>query len=346
MILKPVIFKRGELQIIDQQKLPANLKYLKITQYKKVILAIKTMKVRGAPLIGVVAACGISIAADRLKSKNFFEEFEKILQEFQNTRPTARNLFWAIERMRKIVKNNKNLSPVKIKDKLYEEAKRIYQEDIMINRKIGEYGANLIKDGDSILTYCNAGTLATAGFGTALGIIYTAKKQKKHIKVFVPETRPLLQGARLTAYELTRENIPVYLICDNMTGYFLAGGKINLVIVGADRIARNGDFANKIGTYNIAVLAKENRVPFYVAAPLSTFDFSIRDGKEIIIEERDKNEFTLFCKKNIFPENVNILNPSFDITPASYISGFITERGILKPEDIEYIDRDILFRYS
>jgi methylthioribose-1-phosphate isomerase len=331
MILKPISFKRGEIKIIDQEKLPATLSYLKIDNYKKIISSIKTMKIRGAPLIGVAAACGISIGIDKLKEEKFFEECERIIEEFKNTRPTGKNLFWAIEKMRKIIQENKNLSIKKIKDKLYLEAKKIYLEDIKINKKIGEYGATLIKNNDVILTYCNAGSLATAGFGTALGVIYKAKEQKKNIKVFVPETRPLFQGARLTSYELLKNRIPVYLICDNMIGYFLYSKKINLVIVGADRIAKNGDFANKIGTYNIAVLAKENKIPFYVAAPLSTFDFEMEDGSKILVEERKSEEFTIYCKKNLIPKNVKILNPSFDITPAKYVTGFITEKGILKP---------------
>jgi len=300
--------------------------------------AIQRLRVRGAPAIGVTAALGVTLGLKEIQTTDF-QEFSEKVQEICRvlaaTRPTAVNLFWALERIKALLHKEKSVEA--IKKEIEAEAIKILEEDVSINRRMGEYGHELIHDGDVILTHCNAGSLATAGFGTALGVIRAAVSQGKQVKVWADETRPLLQGARLTAWELLEDGIPVTLITDNMAGYFMKQGKIDLVIVGADRIAANGDVANKIGTYSVAVLAKEHGIPFYVAAPLSTIDISLESGEKIPIEERDSREVTHFLGQRIAPEGVEVANPAFDVTPHPYVKGIITEVGVLTPPYTETI---------
>jgi methylthioribose-1-phosphate isomerase len=328
--MKPIEWLGNKLKIIDQTQLPGKLAYLELRDYTDVVAAIKEMKVRGAPAIGVAAAYGIALGAQNIKAETkakFITQFDKILQAFTAARPTAVNLFRAIDRMKKVVETTGDVQ--KIKQLLIDEAKRIHAEEETATRQLSQLGAELIKDGFTVLTHCNAGALATAGYGTALGVIKAAKEQGKKIEVIATETRPLLQGARLTAWELMQENIPVTLITDSMAGYFLSRGKINCVIVGADRIAANGDTANKIGTYTLAVLAKENGIPFYVAAPTSTIDLSLKSGDEIPIEERNPDEVTSIKGIRLAPVGVTAANPAFDVTPNKYITAIITEKGIV-----------------
>lgn len=330
---KTIEWIKGKVILLDQTKLPHQEIYLECGDYQTVADAIKTMKVRGAPAIGVTAAMGIALGVQSLQQKNkelFLSELEKIFEQFAATRPTAVNLFWAIQRMKSKVKESKGNSIGEIKVKLREEALLIAREDEEINRKMGALGASLITDGDDILTHCNAGALATFNFGTALGVIRAAHIEGKNIHVYVDETRPLLQGARLTAWELMKENISITLITDNMAGFFMSKGKVDKIFVGADRIAANGDTANKIGTYSLAVLAKENKIPFYVVAPTSTIDLSIKSGVDIPIEERSAEEVTSILGVRVAPSNVRVANPAFDITPFSYITAIITENGIVK----------------
>jgi methylthioribose-1-phosphate isomerase len=288
--------------------------------------------VRGAPAIGVAAAMGAALGALHLPSlspKDFRRKLFAICDEIAKSRPTARNLFWALERMKKCFNQTKRSSQRALVNELVNEAKRICLEDIEINCQMGKYGCKLLADGDNILTHCNAGALATAGYGTALGVIRTAREQGKKLHVYVDETRPVLQGARLTAWELKKEKIPFTLITDNMAGFLMQQGKIDKIIVGADRIAANGDTANKIGTYSLAVLACAHRIPFYVAAPLSTIDVSLRTGASIPIEERKSEEITHFKGVRSAPAGTKVYNPAFDVTPAKYITAIITEKGIL-----------------
>jgi methylthioribose-1-phosphate isomerase len=329
--MKPVEWLGNKLKIIDQTRLPGKLIFLDLRNYTDVVAAIKQMKVRGAPAIGVAAAYGIALGARDIKAYNkakFLSQLDKILKAFAAARPTAVNLFRAIDRMKKVAETAGNVP--KIKQLLVAEAKKIHAEEEAATRRLSQLGAELIKDGFAVLTHCNAGALATAGYGTALGIIKAAKEQGKKIEVIATETRPLLQGACLTAWELMQEKIPVTLITDSMAGYFLSRGKINCVIVGADRIAANGDTANKIGTYTLAVLAKENGVPFYVAAPTSTIDLSLKSGAEIPIEERSPEEVTSIKGIRLAPKGVTAANPAFDITPHKYITAIITEKGIVR----------------
>lgn len=331
--IKTIEWVDEKIKLLDQTKLPHQEIYLECEDYHTVADAIKTMKVRGAPAIGVTAAMGIALGAQNLQQQNmeaFLSKLQKIFDEFAATRPTAVNLFWAIERMKKKAKESGAGSVEELKTQLKKEALLIAQEDEETNRRMGALGATLIEDGDNILTHCNAGALATFNFGTALGVIRTAHARGKRIHVYVDETRPLLQGARLTAWELMKEKIPMTLITDNMAGFFMFKGKIDKVFVGADRIAANGDTANKIGTYSVAVLARENKVPFYVVAPTSTIDLSIRSGEDIPIEERPAEEVTSVLGTKIAPPNVRVANPSFDITPYSYVTAIVTENGIAK----------------
>ena len=328
---KAIYWLGDRLRILDQTKLPQEQSFMSLANYHDVVLAIKEMRVRGAPAIGVAAAYGIALGAQGIKSRGkaeFFSQFDQILQAFSASRPTAVNLFRAIGRMRKITATGSTIT--EMKEILINEAKRIHQEEIDASRRLSQVGAELIKDSFTILTHCNAGTLATAGYGTALGVIKAAKEQGKEVSVIATETRPLLQGARLTTWELRQENIPVTLVTDSMAGYFMHQGKIDCVIVGADRIAANGDVVNKIGTYALAVLAEENDIPFYVAAPNSTIDFSVPSGDRVPIEERNPREVTHIQGIPIAPEGVKAANPAFDVTPHNYISTIITERGIIK----------------
>ena len=331
--MKTIEWKDGKVFLIDQRKLPLKYKIINCSSYQEVAEAIKKMKIRGAPAIGVAAAFGIALAAYSSKADTY-KEFSLDMEEAKKclalTRPTAVNLFWALERMTNLINIKKDVDLFELKDIILQEAKDIAREDIEINKAMGRYGASLIKDGDNILTHCNAGALATVDHGTALGVIRTAFKEGKKIHVYVDETRPVLQGARLTAWELMQEKIPFTLIADNMAGFLMSQKKINLIIVGADRIARNGDVVNKIGTYSLSVLARENKVPFYVAAPISTIDVSLKSGKEIPIEERNPKEITHILDKQIAPTGVKVFNPAFDLTPHRYVEAIITEKGIIR----------------
>ncbi len=347
--IRTLFWQDNAVVMIDQKALPLEERTLVCTRYEDVIAAINDLTVRGAPAIGVAAALGIALGARQIQAATpeaFQRDFMAICDAFARTRPTARNLFWAIERMQgcfekalaseAAITSSKNseaivFSPEKITQALVAEAIWICEEDIAINRKMGANGRSLIKDGDRILTHCNAGALATAGYGTALGVMRAACEEGKKIHVFVDETRPVLQGARLTAWELMKENIPATLITDNMAGFLMQRGKIDLVITGADRIAANGDTANKIGTYTLAVLAKENNIPFYIVAPRSTIDLSVKTGDEIPIEERSSDEVVSFQGARSAPFGMPVYNPAFDITPHHYITAIVTEAGVVRP---------------
>ena len=331
-MIKTIFFEDNKVKYIDQTLLPLEYKVVSCSDVKKLEVAIKTLAIRGAPAIGVAGAYGIVLAALSYKGKDKDEFFNVISEgeKIKNARPTAVNLMWAVERMMGFFETIKHLSIEEIKKELIYEAERIREEDAEINRKMGQHGHPLISTGDGVLTHCNAGALATSEYGTALGVIRAAVDAGKKIRVYSDETRPLLQGARLTTWELKEDGIPVTLICDNMAGISMRRGLIQKVIVGADRIAMNGDTANKIGTYQVAVLAKENNVPFYVAAPISTFDPKAKTGEDIPIEERNKDEVTHIGGKRIATEGIDVFNPAFDVTPVKYISGIITERGVLR----------------
>lgn len=323
----------GSLRYIDQEVLPGKLQYIETEDYRNVIDAIKRLKIRGAPAIGIAAAFAAVLAANEGASNmdnNFELWLENALSEIEQARPTARNLFFAIDRMRKILQKKGGSDKEKIIEAILKEAKRLYEEDAELCRRIGMFGSDLIEDGYNIITHCNTGMLVTAGIGTALGVIYYAKEQGKKVHVYADETRPLLQGARLTTWECMNLGIPVTLICDGAAADVLRRKKIGCAIVGADRIASNGDVANKIGTYSLAVNCKEHSVPFYVAAPYSTFDFSLDSGFDIPIEIRDGKEVSAPQGRAIAPENVEVYNPAFDITPAELISGIITDAGIFR----------------
>jgi methylthioribose-1-phosphate isomerase len=330
-MLPAIAWEKDAVVMVDQRLLPLKEKYLTLKTVEQVARAIETMVIRGAPAIGIAAAYGLALGVQNLRPGADFErEFFRFYQRLWQTRPTARNLFWALERMKKTFEANRNQGLPAVKKILLSEARAIEREDLKINKKIGQYGEELIPDRATILTHCNAGALATAGYGTALGVIRAAFARKKKIRVLADETRPFLQGARLTVWELARDHIPVTLITDNMAGWLMQRGEITLVIVGADRIAGNGDTANKIGTYSLAVLAKEHQIPFYVAAPLSTFDFKLPTGKNIPVEERDPDEVRKAGGQFITLPEVPVKNPAFDITPGRLISAIITERGIIK----------------
>ena len=333
-LIKTVFWKKNAVVLIDQNALPLVERQVVCSDYRQVIAAIRDLTVRGAPAIGVAAAMGAALGALAFSSEpveKFTKKFNALCDEIAAARPTARNLFWALERMKKhldeVVRSGKR-NPAR---ELVREAKRICAEDIAVNREMGRRGAALFSDGDHVLTHCNAGALATAGYGTALGVLRAAAAEGKKLHVYVDETRPVLQGARLTAWEMKKEKIPATLICDNMAGSLMRQGKISKVIVGADRIAANGDAANKIGTYPLAVLARAHRIPFYIAAPVSTFDFSIKTGEDIPIEERQADEVTTFRGAQAAPKGMKVYNPAFDVTPARLISAMITERGVLTP---------------
>lgn len=331
-MLPTIEWRDDTVVMIDQRKLPLEETYVVCRTHGEVAVAIETMVIRGAPAIGVAAAYGIALGFLGIKSAGGVDEtFQAICERLRRTRPTARNLFWAIERMQAKFAAVRHESLDAIKRALVAEAAAMDAEDVAINERIGRNGAELVKDSDTILTHCNAGGLATAGYGTAIGVIRAAFEQGKKIRVFADETRPFLQGARLTAYELERLVIPYEVITDNMAGWLMHRGQVNLAVVGADRIARNGDTANKIGTYSVAVLAKENGVPFYVAAPLSTFDLSLATGEEIPIEERPAAEVKEINGRLVTPPGARVRNPAFDVTPARYITAIITERGVFRP---------------
>ena len=322
-------WKKNKLVMIDQRKLPLKEIFIEYGDYRGVARAIETMVVRGAPAIGVAAAYGVALGVLALDTGVGLDRaFARIYARLERTRPTARNLFWALERMKIAFDTNKEIGLSGLKRAMVAEARAIEEEDVRTNEAIGRHGRGLIPDGATVLTHCNAGELATAGYGTAVGVIRAAHDQGKKVRVFADETRPFLQGARLTCWELDRRGIPVVLITDNMAGWFMKKGEIRLVVVGADRIARNGDTANKIGTYSVAVLAKEHGIPFYVAAPMSTVDASLVSGDEIPIEERNGREVREAGGRCVTLPHIAVRNPAFDVTPAKYITGIITEKGV------------------
>ncbi len=343
-----IAWRNDAVLLLDQQALPGEERYLTCTRFEEVLTAIRDLTVRGAPAIGVASAMGIALGALSLPDDSpeaFCNGFEALCDRFAQARPTARNLFWAVERMKRCFGEHfhpdtssecSSAAPGKeiartlaaVRKALVAEARRMAEEDVAINRRIGHYGQVLIRDGYRILTHCNAGALATAGYGTALGVIRAAREAGKQVQVFADETRPVLQGARLTAWELQKENIPVTLITDSMAGFLMKQGRIDCILVGADRIAANGDTANKIGTYTLAVLAAAHSVPLYVAAPLSTIDRKLSSGNEIPIEERPAEEILTIRGVPIAPAGVEVYNPAFDVTPGHYISAIITEAGI------------------
>jgi methylthioribose-1-phosphate isomerase len=329
-MIETMRWEDNKLVLLDQTKLPIEVSFYTCQHYQDVINAIKRLVVRGAPAIGAAAAYGMALAAWECCQKKFNHCQEYLLkasEELAASRPTAVNLFWALERIKK--KITKDKSPGQLFCDILEEAHRILREDILINKQMGQYGTNLIPQKASILTHCNAGAFATGGYGTALGVIRAAHEAGKSLKVFADETRPLLQGARLTVFELMEDRIPVTLITDSMAGYVMQKGLVDLVIVGADRITARGDVANKIGTYSLAVLAKVHHIPFYVAAPVSTFDLSLQSGEDIPIEERDAQEVRGVFGYQTAPPDVPVFNPAFDVTPHNLVSAIITEKGII-----------------
>jgi len=338
-VLPTIAWKNESVIMVDQRKLPWKEEYLSCQTIEQVAQTIEKMVIRGAPAIGIAAAYGLALGVRSLKTgKNLDRVFASFYRRLGRTRPTARNLFWALERMKKVYEENKDLGLNRLKKILLEEAKAIEEEDLETNKKIGEIGQELVPAEEAtILTHCNAGALATAGYGTALGMIRAAFARGKKIKVLADETRPFLQGARLTCWELTRDGIPTTLITDNMAGWLMHRGEVSLVIVGADRIALNGDTANKIGTYSLAVLAKENNIPFYVGSPLSTFDFRLKSGDEIPIEERPPDEVRKVSGRLITLPEMPVKNPAFDVTPGRLITAIITEKGIIRPPYVKNI---------
>jgi methylthioribose-1-phosphate isomerase len=335
-MIKTVEWTDQGISMLDQRLLPTEEKYLMLRSYEEVAEAIKEMVVRGAPAIGVSAAMGLALGARQSVGTSVADleyDFDYMCDVMSRTRPTAVNLFWAIERMRRSFQRAKagGASVDELKDKLVQEAQAIFTEDIEANRALGRFGGELLNDNSTVLTHCNAGALATAGdYGTALGVIRGARDAGKHIAVIADETRPFLQGSRLTAWELAKDNIPVTIITDNMAGHVMKQGKVDAVVVGADRIAANGDTANKIGTYMVAVLAKQHDIPFYVAAPVSTLDLSLASGEEIPIEERDEREVTHVREQRLAPEGVPVHNPAFDVTPNELIAAIITDKGVAR----------------
>ena len=339
--MRTIEWKDGVVVTIDQTKLPSELVFLKMRECREIASAIENMKIRGAPLIGVAAAYGLALTAYHSKAEKREDLVTEILQSaemLRKTRPTAMNLFWAINRIVDRARETPGDAKV-VAEVIVKEAQRMADEDVEINHKIGEHGSRLIDDGDVVLTHCNAGSLATVDYGTALGVIRAAWKQGKHVKVIATETRPKLQGARLTAYELKRDGISVTLITDSMVGYVMSKQLVNKVVVGADRIVQDA-VINKIGTYTIAVLAKEHKIPFYVAAPTSTMDLS-HTSSEAVIEERNPEEVTHFCSQRIAPNGVKAMNPAFDVTPMKYVSAIITETGVLPPEKLKRLRGDL-----
>jgi methylthioribose-1-phosphate isomerase len=333
---RTIRWNKNSVRILDQRLLPGKVVYRDIRTYQEMAEAIQSLTVRGAPLIGSAAAWGVVLGFLRSQAKTpeaLLKEFRKVAHTLQATRPTAVNLTWALRRMGKVIERGKRAPVDAIQASLLVEARRIQEEDRLTCEKLGRYGARLIKDGDTVLTHCNAGALGTCGIGTATAAIYTAKAQGKRFGVFVGETRPVLQGARLTMWELSRAGVEATLITDSMAGWMMKSEKVSLVMVGADRIARNGDAANKIGTYSLAILAREHKIPFYVSAPLSSFDASLATGEGISIEERSPDEVTSWAGLRVAPRGIKARNPAFDVTPAGYITALVTEKGILRKPD-------------
>lgn len=338
-MIKTVEWKENVVKMIEQRKVPHSLEVVDIKTSEEMFYAIQDMIVRGAPAIGISGAHGVSLAAMELKelSKDeFLSKLKERCEYLKSSRPTAVNLAWAVDKQLELAENIDG-GVDEIVQALIDNGVKLENEDIEINKKMGDFGAEIVPEGATILTHCNAGALATVGYGTALGVVRSAFAKDKTVQVFADETRPRQQGARITTFELVEDGIPTTLITDGMSGYFMNKGMIDVVVVGADRIAANGDAANKIGTYNLAIVAKEHNVPFYVAAPLSTIDTSLTSGDEIPIEERDHSEVTHINGERICHEGVNVINPGFDVTPAKYIAGIITEKGILRAPFTESI---------
>jgi len=331
---------RGHVELVDQTRLPREFTYIRCHNTRQVWEAIKSLRVRGAPAIGIAGAMGLvlgvrnSVAADL---EEFLGELRAVRDYLESSRPTAVNLFWALGRMAEVAQQDAGLPLPELKERLLQETLAILEEDRDVCRRIGANGAELLSDGDCVLTHCNAGGLATADYGTALAVLFAAKEQGKRVSAYADETRPLLQGARLTTWELRRADIPVTLICDSTAAHVMSKGAVDAVIVGADRIAANGDTANKIGTYGLSVLAREHAVPFYVAAPASTFDLSLADGSRIPIEQRDPEEITRWGNRVIAPDDIEVYNPAFDVTPAANITAIITELGVIREPDASKI---------
>ncbi len=343
-MISTIEWKNGKVMMLDQSILPLEVKYVECTDYRKVAEGIKKLWIRGAPAIGIAAAMGIALGAQDIKAAtmdDFLRKLEPVMDEILATRPTAVNIRWAVERIKKFLAAHRAESIEKIKQLLIGESQSILEEDIEINKSIGRWGAQFVKDGDTILTHCNAGSLATGGYGTATApMLMAAKEQGKKIQVIADETRPVLQGARLTSWELMQAGIPVTLITDNTAGALMKKGMIDLAIVGTDRTTRNGDVANKIGTYTVAVMCREHGIPFYVAAPLSSIDFTMASGDLIPIEERHADEVTSIWGHRVAPEGVNVINLAFDVTPAKYVTSLFTEKGAFKPQDIKKLLRE------
>ena len=331
MAVKTIEWRADTVRMIDQRLLPTREVVRTYDDYRGVAEAIRTMVIRGAPAIGVAAAMGVALGIKGFSGKKALRRFDLVAKTLRATRPTAVNLAWAVERMGRVLRDNIHLDEARLFRKMREAAISIYKEDLEVNRSLGRYGAKLIDKRATILTHCNAGALATAGYGTALGVVRAAREAGKKVDVFADETRPFLQGARLTAWELHKDHIPVTVIADNMAATILSKGRVSCVIVGTDRTAANGDVANKIGTYPLAVMARRHGVPFYVAAPLSSIDLTCKSGADIPIEERNPKEIVEFAGKQIAPKGVGVFNPAFDVTPASLVTAIITERGVARP---------------
>ena len=334
MPVTTIEWTNNQIRMIDQTKLPEKLLHLEISDIEVLAEAIKSLRVRGAPAIGIAGAFGMVLGVQNFAGEDkeaFFKQLKESSEYLNATRPTAVNLSWAIQRMNRLADANKSKPVAEIKEQLLKEAQTIWEEDREICRRLGKHGAKLVKDGFNVLTHCNTGALATADYGTALGVVFAAHEEGKKLHVYADETRPLLQGARLNVWELMNENIDVTLICDNTAAFVMQQKKIDVAIVGADRIAANGDTANKIGTYNVAVLCEKHGVPFYVAAPYSTIDFNLQNGSQIPIEERAAEEITHGFGRRTAPLNTKVYSPAFDVTPNDLIAGIITEEGVIEP---------------
>jgi methylthioribose-1-phosphate isomerase len=330
----------GHIELIDQTLLPVEFKYIECTTLEEIWESIKMLRVRGAPALGIAGAMGLVLGLQQAEAgdfEGFMGELQRVKDYLETSRPTAVNLFWALDRMERVAIRNKELGPDDLRERLLREALDIQQEDKETCRALGRNGAALLECGDTVLTHCNAGGLATADYGTALAVLYAAHEQGMDVSAYADETRPLLQGARLTTWELHEAEIPVTLICDSMAPVVMREGRIDAVVVGADRIAANGDVANKIGTYGVSLAAREHDVPFYVAAPVSTFDMELESGAEIPIEERDPEEITRWGERRIAPDGIGVYNPAFDVTPASHVTAIITEKGVIEKPSREKV---------